>query len=98
MITNPGATEGLSDLPWHVDCGLGGHPVLCPTVNLGIQLDAANAAGVVPVSWRNAPEKFRTLMPARPARARTERSSERWSGNQRCNSAKAGVRAGCACN
>jgi hypothetical protein len=43
VIKNPGATEGLSDLPWHVDCGLGGHPVLCPTVNLGIQLDAANA-------------------------------------------------------
>lgn len=34
--------EGLSDLPWHRDCGMGGHPVLCPGVNIGIQLDEAN--------------------------------------------------------
>ncbi len=43
VIKNPGAVEGLSDLPWHVDCGLGGHPVLCPTINVGIQLDPATA-------------------------------------------------------
>ncbi len=35
--------EGLSDLPWHRDCGMGGHSVLCPGVNVGIQLDSANA-------------------------------------------------------
>ena len=34
--------EGLADLPWHRDCGMGGHPVLCPGVNVGIQLDEAN--------------------------------------------------------
>jgi ectoine hydroxylase-related dioxygenase (phytanoyl-CoA dioxygenase family) len=43
VIKNPGAHEGLTDLPWHVDCGLGGHPILCPAINLGIQLDAARA-------------------------------------------------------
>lgn len=43
VIKNAGVTAGLSDLPWHVDCGLGGHPVLCPGVNVGIQLDAADA-------------------------------------------------------
>jgi Phytanoyl-CoA dioxygenase (PhyH) len=37
----PRATEGLADLPWHVDCGLGLHPILCPCVLIGIQLDAA---------------------------------------------------------
>lgn len=43
VIKNPGAVEGLSDLPWHVDCGLGGHPILCPAINLGVQLDAATS-------------------------------------------------------
>jgi hypothetical protein len=44
VIKNADVTAGLSDLPWHRDCGLGGHPVTCPTLNLGIQLDAASAA------------------------------------------------------
>ncbi len=43
VIKNPGIVEGLSDLPWHVDCGLGGHPVMCPGFNVGVQLDAATA-------------------------------------------------------
>ena len=43
VIKHPSVVEGLSDLPWHRDCGLGGHPVLCPTVLIGIQLDPANA-------------------------------------------------------
>lgn len=42
VLKNPSVVEGLSDLPWHRDCGLGGHPVLCPAVLIGIQLDAAN--------------------------------------------------------
>lgn len=44
VIKHPEITAGLSDLPWHRDCGLGGHPVLCPTVAIGIQLDPASAA------------------------------------------------------
>lgn len=43
VLKNPAIVEGLSDLPWHRDCGLGGHPVLCPTLLIGVQLDAANA-------------------------------------------------------
>jgi hypothetical protein len=43
VIKNPGIVEGLSDLPWHVDCGLGGHPIMCPGFNVGVQLDAATA-------------------------------------------------------
>jgi len=44
VIKVPGATSGLADLPWHRDCGMGGHPVKCPMLNIGIQLDAAIAA------------------------------------------------------
>ena len=36
--------QGLADLPWHTDCGNGGHDLLCPMMNLGIQLDAASEA------------------------------------------------------
>lgn len=43
VIKVPGATGGLVDLPWHRDCGMGGHPVKCPMLNVGIQLDAATA-------------------------------------------------------
>jgi hypothetical protein len=43
VIKVPGAASGLADLPWHRDCGMGGHPVKCPMLNIGIQLDAANA-------------------------------------------------------
>jgi ectoine hydroxylase-related dioxygenase (phytanoyl-CoA dioxygenase family) len=44
VIKVPGAETGLADLPWHRDCGMGGHPVKCPLLNVGIQLDAATAA------------------------------------------------------
>jgi hypothetical protein len=43
VIKHPAVVEGLSDLPWHRDCGLGGHPVLCPALNMGVQLDEATA-------------------------------------------------------
>jgi ectoine hydroxylase-related dioxygenase (phytanoyl-CoA dioxygenase family) len=43
VIKVPGAETGLADLPWHRDCGMGGHSVKCPLLNVGIQLDAANA-------------------------------------------------------
>jgi ectoine hydroxylase-related dioxygenase (phytanoyl-CoA dioxygenase family) len=56
VIKNPDVVEGLSDLPWHRDCGLGGHPITCPTINIGLQLDAATAETgrlhVVPGTWR----------------------------------------------
>ncbi len=56
VIKNPAVVEGLSDLPWHRDCGLGGHPITCPAMNLGVQLDAATAASgrllFLAGSWR----------------------------------------------
>ncbi len=57
VIKLPDATEGLADLPWHRDCGMGGHPVLCPEFNVGIQLDDATAGSgqlhVLPGSHRS---------------------------------------------
>jgi len=44
VIKNPGAVSGLSDLPWHRDCGLGGHPNMCPGILVGVNLDRADAA------------------------------------------------------
>ena len=44
VIKVPGSAGGLADLPWHRDCGMGGHPVKCPMLNVGIQLDAATPA------------------------------------------------------
>ena len=44
VIKNPDVVAGLSDLPWHRDCGMGGHRVLCPGLNVGVQLDHADAA------------------------------------------------------
>jgi ectoine hydroxylase-related dioxygenase (phytanoyl-CoA dioxygenase family) len=41
VVKVPGSSGGLADLPWHRDCGMGGHPVKCPMLNVGIQLDAA---------------------------------------------------------
>jgi hypothetical protein len=40
MLKVGGAVSGLADYPWHTDCGLGLHPILCPKVIMGIQLDA----------------------------------------------------------
>ena len=44
FIKNANVVKGQGDLGWHVDDGLGGHPVMCPLIQAGIQLDHANAA------------------------------------------------------
>jgi hypothetical protein len=43
FVKNSNVVKGNGDLGWHVDDGLGGHPVLCPLVQAGIQLDHASA-------------------------------------------------------
>src|SRR5206468_9817318 len=43
VIKHGDVVEGLADLPWHRDCGLGGHPIMCPNLQIGIQLDAATS-------------------------------------------------------
>ena len=44
LLKVPGRTSGLSNLPWHQDCGTGGHAVCCPAVSIGIQLTGSSAA------------------------------------------------------
>jgi len=40
----PGLAEGLGDLPWHRDCGMGGHANRCPSTVLTICLNDGSAA------------------------------------------------------
>jgi hypothetical protein len=42
LIKVPGKTQGLSNIPWHQDCGMGGHAVLCPSISIGIQLTGSS--------------------------------------------------------
>jgi hypothetical protein len=44
FVKNSNVVKGNGDLGWHVDDGIGGHPVMCPLIQAGIQLDHANAA------------------------------------------------------
>jgi len=39
----PGMTQGLADLPWHRDCGMGGHSVMCPVFLCSVYLTPATA-------------------------------------------------------
>lgn len=34
-----------ANLGWHTDCGLGGCPIMCPSINVGIHLDSAGPTG-----------------------------------------------------
>jgi len=36
-------TAGLGDLPWHRDCGMGGHAVMCPVLVISVYLTEATA-------------------------------------------------------
>jgi hypothetical protein len=38
VFKNPNMKEGLSDLPWHRDCGMGGHAITCPQTVVSIYL------------------------------------------------------------
>jgi len=53
----PGVAEGLGDLPWHRDCGMGGHASMCPTavmsVFLGPNTPEAGAISFLPGSWQS---------------------------------------------
>ena len=44
IYKNPDMTEGLSDIPWHRDCGMGGHAVMCPVLIASVFLTPASAA------------------------------------------------------
>jgi Phytanoyl-CoA dioxygenase (PhyH) len=56
LVKPLGIVRGLSDLPWHKDCGQGGHSFRCNSLTCGISVTGANrssgALGVVPGSHR----------------------------------------------
>ena len=39
----PDVVEGLADLPWHRDCGMGGHALNCPTLVVTVCLTSGTA-------------------------------------------------------
>jgi Phytanoyl-CoA dioxygenase (PhyH) len=55
LFKQPGVEEGLGDLPWHRDCGMGGHASMCPTavlsVFLGSNTPEAGELRFLPGSW-----------------------------------------------
>ena len=44
LLKVPGKTKGLSNIPWHQDCGMGGHSIYCPSVAVGVQITGSDAA------------------------------------------------------
>ena len=44
LLKAPGQTRGLSNIPWHQDCGMGGHAMMCPALGIGIQITGSSAA------------------------------------------------------
>ena len=53
---NPDMTEGLSNIPWHRDCGMGGHALMCPLLIATVCLtgggpDSGELRGL-PGSWQ----------------------------------------------
>ncbi len=52
----PGVAEGMGDLPWHRDCGMGGHAARCPTLVCSVFLtEASPETGelmYLPGSWQ----------------------------------------------
>ena len=44
LLKVPGATSGLSNIPWHQDCGMGGHAIFCPSIGVGIQPTGSSAS------------------------------------------------------
>ncbi len=71
---NPGMTEGLGDLPWHRDCGMGGHAVMCPVLIASVFLTPANAETgdlrFLPGSWSRGCGPVDANHPTAPAGAR----------------------------
>lgn len=66
LFKTPEMVQGLSDLPWHRDCGMGGHAVMCPVINMSIYLEDATAASG---ELRFLPGSHRYACPTPDARA-----------------------------
>ncbi|MGO9927998.1 MAG: phytanoyl-CoA dioxygenase family protein [Mycobacterium sp.] len=44
LLKVAGNTSGLSNIPWHQDCGMGGHAIMCPALSVGIQITGSDSA------------------------------------------------------
>jgi ectoine hydroxylase-related dioxygenase (phytanoyl-CoA dioxygenase family) len=70
LFKNPDIVSGLSDLPWHRDCGLGGHSIICPLIVLGIHLDdmtpETGELRVLPGSWKTSCHFMEASDPSAP--------------------------------
>ena len=44
LLKVPGNTSGLSNIPWHQDCGMGGHGIMCPALSVGIQITGSDSS------------------------------------------------------
>lgn len=66
----PDMAEGLGDLPWHRDCGMGGHSVMCPRLVASVFLTKADAETgalrALPGSWKSACHFIDASHPAAP--------------------------------
>jgi Phytanoyl-CoA dioxygenase (PhyH) len=53
----PGVDEGLGDLPWHRDCGMGGHAIMCPVLIASVFLTPSTPETgdlrMLPGSWQS---------------------------------------------
>lgn len=71
LFKNPDMVEGLSDLPWHRDCGMGGHAAMCPSMVVSIYLTPASGETgelrMLPGSWRGSYGFFEAEDPRAPA-------------------------------
>lgn len=60
LYKTAGVRGGLADIPWHRDCGMGGHEHRCPMLIASVCLrggtPAAGELRVLPGSWLTAPE------------------------------------------
>ncbi len=67
----PGIEEGLSNLPWHRDCGMGGHSIMCPVLIASVFLTPASPETgelrFLPGSWRSTSGFREATDPAAPS-------------------------------
>jgi Phytanoyl-CoA dioxygenase (PhyH) len=43
LVKPVGVVDGISDVPWHKDCGLGGHSYRCSSLTVGVSVTGADA-------------------------------------------------------
>jgi Phytanoyl-CoA dioxygenase (PhyH) len=79
LIKPIGVTEGISDIPWHKDCGIGRHSYECCSMTVGISVTAADetsgqlrvlAGSHRALVWSSLPQP-RLDLPDRPLATRT---------------------------